>query len=178
MNRSLAEDAIPSDLKHGSMTPVHKSGSTTDAANYSPISTLPVFAKILERAVHTMVYTYLQNNRLLSIYQSGYRLLLSTTTFLIDVSTKSLHNMDRGLLSGMVFLDLSKAFDTLDHDIMLRKLYSLGFSDSAVLWFKPYLTNRSQSVIVNGVVSDPQVYSFWCLSRFYLGTVTLYSVHK
>ena len=64
--------------------------------------------------------------------------------------------MDKGQLTGMVFLDLSKAFDTIDHDIMLNKLISLGFSDSAVLWFKAYLTNRSQSVRVNGIVSDPQ----------------------
>ena len=54
--------------------------------------------------------------------------------------------MDKGQLTGMVFLDLSKAFDTIDHDIMLKKLISLGFSDSAALWFKAYLTNRSQSV--------------------------------
>ena len=68
--------------------------------------------------------------------------------------------MDRGLLTGMVFLDLSKAFDTLDHDTMLEKLYSLGFLDSAVFWFKAYLTNRTQSVNVNGVFSDPQSIQF------------------
>ena len=58
--------------------------------------------------------------------------------------------MDKGQLTGMVFLDLSKAFDTIDHDLMLNKLISHGFSDTAVLWFKAYLTNRSQSVYVNG----------------------------
>ena len=136
MNRSLAESAIPSDWKHASVTAIHKAGSTTDTANYRPISTLPVFAKILERAVHNMVYTYLQDNRLLSIYQPGYRPQHSTSTCLIDVTNKLLHNMDRGLLTGMVFLDLSKAFDTLDHDTILEKLYSLGFSDSAVFWFE------------------------------------------
>ena len=68
--------------------------------------------------------------------------------------------MDKGQLTGMVFLDLSKAFDTIDHDLMLNKLISLGFSDTAVIWFKAYLTNRSQSVYVNGVVSDPQSIPF------------------
>ena len=65
-----------------------------------------------------------------------------------------------GLPTGMVFLDLSKAFDTLDHDTILEKLYSLGFSDSAVFWFKAYLTNRTQRVNVNGVFSDPQSIQF------------------
>ena len=160
INRSLAEGAIPSDWKHASVTPIHKAGSTTDAANYRPISTLPVFAKILERAVHTMVYSYLQENRLLSIYQSGYRSLHSTSTCLTDVTNKLLQNMDKGQLTGMVFLDLSKAFDTLDHGIMLDKLQSLGFSDSAVTWFMAYLTNRTQSVYVNSIVSDPQSIQF------------------
>ena len=73
---------------------------------------------------------------------------------------KLLPNMDRGLLTGMVFLDLSKAFDALDHDTLLETLYSLGFLDSAVFWFKAYLTNRTQSVNVDGVLSDPQSIQF------------------
>ena len=160
MNRSICEGSTASEWKHATVTPIHKAGSATDAANYRPISTLPVFTKILGRAVHTMVYTYLQENQLLSNYQSGYRPLHSTSTCLTDVTNRLLHNMDKGQLTGMVFLDLSKAFNTIDHDIMLKKLISLGFSDSAVLWFKAYLTNRSQSVCVNGVVSDPQPIPF------------------
>ena len=156
MNRSICEGSIPSEWKHATVTPIHKAGSAADAANYRPISTLPVFTKILERAVHTMVYTY----QLLSNYQSRYRPLHSTSTCLTDVTDRILHNMDKGQLTGMVFLDLSKAFDTIDHDIVLKKLISLGFSDSAVLWFKAYLTNRSQIVCVNDVVSDPQPIPF------------------
>ena len=69
--------------------------------------------------------------------------------------------MDKGQFTGMVFLDPPKAFDTIDHDLMLNKLISLGFSDTAVIWFKAYLvTNRSQSVYVNGVVSDRQSIPF------------------
>ena len=160
MNRSICKGSIPSEWKHATVTPIHKAGSATDAANYRPISTLPVFTKILERAVHTMVYTYLLENQLLSNNQSGYRPLHSTSTCLTDVTNRLLHSMDKCQLTGMVFLDLSKAFDTIDHDIMLKKLISLGFSDSAVLWFKVYLTNRSQSVCLNGVVSDPQPVPF------------------
>lgn len=125
MNRSLAEGAIPFDWNHASVTPINKAGYTTDAANYRTIPTLPVFAKFLERVVHITVYTCLRDNRLLFIYQSGYRPLHSRSTCLIDVTNKLLHHIDRGLLTGMVFLDLSKAFDTLDHDTMSKKLYLL-----------------------------------------------------
>ena len=125
MNRSLSEGSVPSDWKHAVVTPIHKSGSTSDAANYRPISTLPVFSKILERAVHTMVYAYFQENNLLSNHQSGYRPLHSTSTCLIDVTNRLLQNIDRGRLTGMIFLDLTKAFDTIDHDVMLNKLLDL-----------------------------------------------------
>ena len=142
------------------VTPIHKAGTTTDAANYRPISTLPVFAKLLERAAHNMVYSYLQDNSLLTNYQSGYRPLHSTSTCLIDVTNSLLQNIDKGQLTGMVFLDLSKAFDTIDHDTMLNKLQDLAFSGSAVVWFRSYLTDRSQSVCTDGVVSDPQSIAF------------------
>ena len=156
LNRSLAEGTIPSEWKHAMVTPIHKSGSKADVANYRPISVLPVFVKVLERAVHSMVYHYLQENQLLSIYQSGFRPLHSTSTCLIDTTNKILQNVDKGLLTGMVFLDISKAFDTLDHDKMREKLSLLGFNDSAVIWFNNYLTDRTQSITVNGVVSDPK----------------------
>ena len=141
-------------------TPIHKSGSKTEAANYRPIFTLPIFAKILERAVHTIIYAYLQEYNLLSTYQSGYRPLHSTSTCLIDVTNRLLQNIDKGQLTGMVFLDLSKAFDTIDHDVVLNKLMALGFSDSAIVWIRACLTNRTQSVCVNGVLSDPQSIAF------------------
>ena len=156
MNRSLAEGSIPSEWKHAIVTPVHKSGDKKDAGNYRPISVLPVFSKILERAVHRMVYTYLQNNRLLSTFQSGFRPLHSTTTCLTDVTNTVLHNIDKGELTGMVFLDLTKAFDTLDHTLMLDKLSTLGFNQSSVQWFNAYLTDRTQSITADGAVSDPQ----------------------
>ena len=99
MIRSLAEDSIP---------PVHKSDSRTNPANYRPISVLPVFSKILERAVHKMVYKFLQQHNLLSVCQSGFRSLLSTSTCLTDVTNTLLQNIDKGQLTGLVLLDLTK----------------------------------------------------------------------
>ena len=103
-----------------------------------------------------MVYSYLQEHRLLSPLQSGFRPLHSTSTCLTHV----LENIDKGLLTGLIFLDLSKAFDTLDHSNMLDKLTSLGMNRSAVQWFRSYLTVRTQSVCTNGVLSEPQPISF------------------
>ena len=79
------------------------------------------------------------------------------------VTNTLLENIDKGLLTGLIFLDLSKAFDTLDHSIMLDKLTSLGMNRSAVQWFRSYLTMRTQSVCTNGVVSEPQPISFGVL---------------
>jgi hypothetical protein len=115
------------------VTPVFKVGSKTDPANYSPISVLPAFVKILERAVHTMVYDYLQENQQLTACQSGFRPLHFTSTCLIDTTNNLLHNIEKGLLTGMIFLDLSKVFDTLDHNKMQEKLSLLGFNASSVL---------------------------------------------
>ena len=102
INRSLSEGSLPSDWKHAVVTPIHKSCSKTEAANYRPISTLPVFARILERAVHTIIYAYLQEYNLFLNYQSGYRPLHSTSTCLIDVTNRLLQNIDKGQLTGIL----------------------------------------------------------------------------
>ena len=97
INRSLAEGCFLSDWKYTSVTPIHKAGSrsTPDAANYRPISTLPVVAKVVGRAVYTMVYSYLQENRFLSIYHFDYRSPHSISTCLTDVTIKLLDNIHK-----------------------------------------------------------------------------------
>ena len=122
MNRTINEGSLPADWKHAIVTPVHKAGSKSDPSNFRPISVLPIFSKILERAVHRMVYSYLQEHRLLSPLQSGFRPLHSTSTCLAHVTNTLLENIDKGLLTGLIFLDLSKAFDTIDHSIMSNGL--------------------------------------------------------
>ena len=103
-----------------------------------------------------MVYSFLLKHKLLSSYQSGFRPLHSTTTSLIDITNTVLHNIDKGKLTGLAFLDLSKAFYTLDHELLLMKLSDFGLNKSSVTWFKAYLTKRTQSVNINGVQSDTE----------------------
>ena len=86
--------------------------------------------------------------------------LPSTCTCLTHLTNTVLENIDKGLITGLIFLDLSKAFDTLDHSIMLDKLSSLGMNRSTVQWFRSYLTMLTQSVCTNGILSEPQPISF------------------
>ena len=129
LNRSINEGSIPASWKHAIVTPVFKSGSKSVTSSYRPISVLPVFAKILEKAVHEMVYNFLLKHKLLSSYQSSFRPLHSTATSLIDITNTILHNIDKGKLTGLAFLDLSKAFDTLDHVFLLTKLADVVSSE-------------------------------------------------
>ena len=157
MNRSISEGAIPSAWKQAIITPVLKSGPKSIMFNHRPISILPVFSKIQEKAVHRMVYDYFQTHNILSVHQSGFRPLHSTTTSLTDTTNTVLQNIDKGKLTGLAFLDLTKAFDTLDHDLLLNKLsdYKL-LTPTTVHWFRAYLTGRTQRVCINGALSDPE----------------------
>ena len=108
--------------------------------------------------------------------QSGFHLLHSTATCLTDVTNTLLHNIDKGLLTGMVFLDLSKAFDTLDHAHLLQKLSRFGFTSSSVQWFNAYLSNRTQSIVVDGILSETQPVVYGVpqgpyLDRYYLSCI-------
>ena len=123
---------------------VRRFSDRTNASNYRPISILPTLSKILERAVHLQLYQYLITNNLLSNKQFGFRKGFSTTTALTSFADEVLLNMEQGKLCGAVFIDLTKAFDTVDHQIMLCKLSEIGLSETALHWFCSHLTGRQQ----------------------------------
>ena len=127
--------------------------------NYRPISILPVLSKVLERAVHIQLYKYLQQNKILSPYQSGFRKRHSTKFAALSFSDNIRRNMDQGQLTGAVFIDLRKAFDTVDHTVLLIKLSNLGILDKEHGWFTDYLSNRTQVVEFQGVTSTPEAIS-------------------
>ncbi len=158
-NLSLNTSKFPDDWKKAKVTPIFKSGDKSNVSNYRPISVLPIISKIIERNVHNQLYAYLCSKNILSDSQSGFRSKHSTTTTLLDVQDYILNNMDKGLATGVIFLDLKKAFDTVNHEILIKKLAKYGINGNELNWFKSYLHNRSQAVRVNSSLSDFKTYN-------------------
>ena len=110
---------------------------------------------MLEKVIHDQTQSFLTKNNLLYNYQSGFRKSHSTDTCLTYLSDKILTGIDKGLMTGLILIDLQKAFDTIDHEILLQKLEHIGFSGQSINWFRSYLANRTFLVNVENVFSDP-----------------------
>ena len=150
INLSLNTGVFPQSWKKARVTPIHKGGDIKEPSNFRPISVLPIFSKILERAVFEQLYNYMNSNQLLNTNQSGFRPLHSTSTALINITDDWLSSFDHGELVGVVMLDLNKAFDTVDLDILIQKLKHYGVDDKGINWFNSYLKGRSHFTTING----------------------------
>ena len=148
--RSIIYGIFPSEWKLARLTPVFKKGKMNNPCNYRPISVSPTVAKIFEKIVYDQLYNdYLNENNLLTSCQSGFRSLHSTLTALIETTNNWSVNIDDGLLNGVVFIDLQKAFATIDHSILVRKLCNYGIDQASLRWFRSYLSDRTQKCSVN-----------------------------
>ena len=146
MNFSFSSSVFPKRWKIAKVAPLFKSGDREDLNNYRPISVLPILSKTLERHVHIHLYEYLLHNNLLYARQSGFRKNHGTETALIKIVDDLLFNLDKNRLSGMVFIDYRKAFDMVDHTILISKLRAYGLEDRTADWFSSYLDGRQQFV--------------------------------
>ena len=108
----------------------------------------------MEKIIFEQLYAYLNDNNLLSQCQSGFRSLYSTLTALLEATNDWCVNVDNGLLNGVVFIDLKKAFDTIDHGIFLQKLECYGVDTAGIRWFESYLLGRTQECAVNSQLSN------------------------
>ena len=145
---------------------------------YRPISVIGAIAKVFERVVYNQLYFYLTENNLLNKYQSGFRPLHSTVTALLDATNEWYFNMNEGHLTSVVFLDLAKAFDSVDHSILLRKLQLFGISERSLGWFFSYLDNRQQKCYIDGKLSDSCTDQMRSPAGFYTWTPIVFNLYQ
>lgn len=155
INESLASNTFPTQWKTAEVIPVLKEGDHEKPNNYRPISLLPALSKVCERIALNQLMPYLEENDRLSVHQSGNKKWHSTETSLIYTSDRILTAIDQKKTSAVVLLDMSKAFDSVNHDILVNKLQDIGLSPSTIQWFRSYLSYRYQAVRINTALSEP-----------------------
>ena len=152
LNLSLSSGIVPNIMKIAKVIPIYKKGDKSDVSNYRPISLLTNISKILERIIYTRTINFLKLNNVFSDCQFGFREKHSTTHALLTFVEKVTHALDKFSHTIGIFLDFSKAFDTINHVILLKKLYHYGIRGRALEWFRSYLSNRKQYVSFRVVV--------------------------
>ena len=139
-NKSLLYGTFSDDWKCARVTPLFRQG---EASDYRPISVISVIAKVFERVVYDQSYNFLSNEDIISTHQSGFRSLHLTVTDLLKTTDNWAFKIDRVNVNAGVVLDLKKAFDTVDHDILLPKMNLYRIQGIALDWSRSYLTNRT-----------------------------------
>ncbi len=156
INMSLIEGIFPSELKLAKVVPVFKGGDSSNISNYRPISVLSFFSKIFEKVMYNYVLNFMEKNKVLYKHQFGFRQNHSCQQAIITLIEKITSCLDTGDLVIGVFIDLKKAFDTVNHKILLKKLHAYGIRGSFYRWFESYLSDRSQYVTYNGCKSKTE----------------------
>ena len=154
-NQSFQTGIFPDELKHARITPVFKSDDKQSVNNYRPVSVLPVFSKILEKLMYNRLISFINKHGILCDNQYGFREEHSTYMALLTIVDQISQEMDNKNYAIGIFLDLSKAFDTIDHQILLGKLHLYGIRGIAHQWMASYLSGRKQCVKIGECLSNP-----------------------
>ena len=155
INLSIKTETFPSECKIAKLKPLYKKGAKTEPENYRPISLLPLISKIIEKSIHDQLLDHLTKSNLLYTHQSGFRANHSTDTCLSQLTNMIINGVEKGKHTGMILIDLQKAFDTLNHEILLGKMKCIGLSESSVRWFRSYLAERTFFVSLDNTLSEP-----------------------
>ena len=153
-NLSISKGSFPLAWKSARVIPLHKGGHRDLLDNYRPISRLSCLAKVLESLVNIQLKRFIANNSVLSPHQSGFRSNHSTASAITLVVNDITTALDKKKYCATLFVDLSKAFDTVDHQLPLKKLCNIGLDSTACLWFNDYLSTRRQCDNVGNVRSE------------------------
>lgn len=153
-NMSFSQGVFPNEMKKAMVSPLYKAKDPMSFSNYRPISLLSTFSKVLEKLMYKRLLDFLNKFKILNKFQFGFRNNHSTYMALIVLLENLLNALEKGESAVGIFLDFQKAFDTVNHEILLEKLEIYGIRGLALSWFASYLTNRSQCVIYNGCESN------------------------
>lgn len=149
INKSLRTGIFPNHLKRAKLSPIFKSKDKLDMKNYRPISVLPIISKIFEKVFYRKLYDHFQQNQLLTQSQFGFRTGAGTEHALLKFVDDVLEYFDENKFTVATFMDLSKAFDCVNHDMLIKKLKHYGVPTSAINWIQSYLSNREHFVVWN-----------------------------
>ena len=154
INICIARGTFPTAWKEAKVTPIHKQNSKSDKNNYRPISVLPVLSKIFKRHLHNSLSAFLKDNHLLYSLQSAFRRYHSTETALIEIVDRMLLNIDDNRINGLLLADFQKAFDLVNHDLLIEKLRIYGLDDNSLDLMRSFLQNRTQRAVIRGAQSS------------------------
>lgn len=157
INTSIVTGKVPTLWKQAIVVPIFKNGDRENISNYRPISLLPIISKILERVVANQLMLFLETNNILAQSQHGFRPKLSTATALSVLTDEIYKNIDNKKISLLTLCDLSKAFDSINHKLLLKKLTDNKID---IFWFENYLNDRTQSVRINDHISSSSKISY------------------
>ena len=154
VNLSLKYGIMPDICKKAMVTPIFKAGDVDDPGNYRPISILPILGKTIEYFVNQQLVSYVESNNILSKQQYGFRKNHSTAFLMLDLFDGIYSAKSKSLKPGILFLDIKKAFDTVNHNILLKKLENYGIGGYVLRWLKSFLTNRWQQTKIGSLLSN------------------------
>ena len=168
-NLSIKLSTVPDECKIAKLKPLYKKGKETDPKNYRPISLLPLIYKILEKVIHDQTMDLVTKKNILYKFESDFRKFHSTDSSLSYLQDKISKGFDLGLLTGIILIDLQKAFENIDHKILTEKMKCMGFSNGVTKWFECYMSKRMFSVHVENSFSDKAIITCGIPQGYILG---------
>ena len=154
VNLSIQKSEFPSQYKIAKVIPLLKKGDPLEPKNYRPVAILPILSKVIERVIFMQIVDYMNTMEYFHPNHHGFRAHHSTSTAMIQMYDSWVQAVDKGELAGVCMLDMSAAFDVVDHEILLSKLETYGFDVEALKWMENYLSGRTQTVYIDGSFSS------------------------